>query len=94
MKDKFGQFDWKCCKDDKPTHQSWIYIYYADIPDGDVEIIQENDCSFDDYTYWCYVFIPDPPKIEKNTTLEERISYLEKTLSGLCKRILESGIIK
>lgn len=27
MNDKFGQFDWKCYKDKKPSLDVYIYIY-------------------------------------------------------------------
>lgn len=104
MSEKFGEFDWKCWKDEKPE-DGYIYIFHADHPDWGVEIVTTYDTIFDDFTHWCYVFIPDPPKIEKRKlepcnqlrdcsnnyilALEDRIEKLEEKLSLVIKKLAE-----
>lgn len=85
MNEKFGQFDWKCWKDEKPDEDMPIYAYREDIVSDVVSVGYEGDFHMNDNTYWCYVFIPDAPKIEKN--MNERIGRLEHRLQSLIDRL-------
>ena len=64
-----------------------MYYYFYNV-DVDVISIEKNErlnlgaCEDD---YWCYVFMPDAPKIEKKKTLEERIERLELFLRAIAE---------
>ncbi len=73
----FGSFIWNCWKDVKPDPEKYIYANFPNLRNK-VYVGTEDFFRWDDMSYWCYVFIPDAPKIEKKMTLEERIEKLEK----------------
>ncbi len=88
MNDKFGQFEWKCYKDTQPEPQRFVYTYFPDYQGleattSGVDISIAEDVNWDDEDYWCYVFIPDAPKIEKEMKLEDRVDKLELSVSRL-----------
>ena len=80
MNDEFGSWIWYCWKDKKPDDGEYIYVYWSDYPEYEVDIgkPEEFNVSLDENTYWCYVYIPDKPKIEEKLSLEYRIEKLEK----------------
>jgi hypothetical protein len=98
MNDKFGQFEWHCWKDRKPDKDKYLYIhiYDEDFKDS-VDIGQLTDYDWDDNFYWCYVYMPESPKIEKKKlepcnqlrdcsnnyilSLENRIEKIESLLN-------------
>ena len=88
MNDKFGQFDWKCWKDEKPDSDKYVYTYFPDHAENEeVDIQIAEDVNWDDEDYWCYVFIPDAPKVEKNMTLEDRFDRLESRIEKLLEEL-------
>jgi len=60
----------------QPEFNRYVYTYFPGGGPG-VDISIASDVSWDDEDYWCYVFIPDEPRIEKKITLEERVAWLE-----------------
>jgi hypothetical protein len=78
MKEGFGEFKWTCFKDAKPELYKQIYFYDAFDGIGEVTIGLSGVCEHDDNCYWCYVYMPDPPKVEEKLTIEERLNKLEQ----------------
>jgi hypothetical protein len=76
MSDKFGEFKWNCYKDTHPKSGMHVYVYDIERKGDEIDIdVAENFCWEDSY-YWCYVYMPDAPVIEKKE---------EATISDLCK---------
>ncbi len=84
-----SEFKWNCYKDLKPERDMYVYTYFPEYRTNgvgiDVGIDLAKNIGWDDCDYWCYVFIPNPPKIEEKLTLEERIERLEKLIEGYFK---------
>jgi hypothetical protein len=87
MNDKFGSWIWYCWKDKKPDDGEYIYVYWSDYPEYEVDIgkPEEFNVSLDENTYWCYVFMPDIPKISKidNKCAFDKINELEDRINKL-----------
>jgi hypothetical protein len=97
MNDKFGQFEWHCWKDRKPIENQYIYFYDSCDGIGEISVGCANEYSSDDDCYWCYVFIPNPPKIEKKLSLEERVGIIEtqiKALGMVCRGMDNASAIR
>lgn len=77
MKEKFSELDWKWAKNCQPISDRYIYVFHEDHPEVRVYVINSSSLDLDEYDYWCYVFIPDAPQIEKKTSIEERLDKLE-----------------
>lgn len=82
MKGEFGSFVWNCYKDSQPESNLFVYVYF-DSEHG-VDVGLAGDYDWNDNMYWCYVYIPDAPVIEKEMTLEERIDTIETMLKNRC----------
>ena len=84
--DVLGTWNWKRFSEEQPKDNLYIYVYYNSILSvGKVsEYTQKalNEC------YWCYVYMPDAPKIEKKLTLEDRLECLEKIVNEI-KELVE-----
>jgi len=83
MNEKFGQFTWNNYKDVKPAEDKYIYAFFPE-EGGEVYVGMEEEFAWEGECYWCYVFIPDAPKIEKMMTIEERMDAMEKMLMNRC----------
>ena len=85
MRDRLDNFIWFCYKDKQPENNMIVYVYFPGETGVDVGLA--NDYEWDDDMYWCYVFIPDAPRVEKKDeermSLEERVSVLEQVVLRL-----------
>lgn len=94
MNEKFGQFNWKCWKDEKPDEDKPVYVYADDIEGDRVSVGYIDDFHVNEDVYWCYVFIPDAPRLCKvsSKTMHD-ISNSFKDLAIIVSR-LENRIMK
>jgi hypothetical protein len=87
MKKKFGQFEWRCYADNKPSADKYIYVTFNE--QGDIwhtMIGTYCDFSWNDEMYWHYVYMPPTPIIEKKEDkpcLLIRIEKLEDRIDSL-----------
>lgn len=94
MNDKFGQFDWKCFKDEEPEYGRFVYAY---MPWGEesIDIGKAEDFNFRDTDYWCYVFIPDAPKIEqkedKDVCIFKEVSSIQFFIRYIYKDLIDAS---
>lgn len=89
MKDNFGEFEWKNYKDVQPEANMYVYVYFVDEDEVDIGLAKEYDWAGD--MYWCYVYMPDVPKIEKkeDICLSVRVENMENFINIFHKELMK-----
>jgi hypothetical protein len=82
---KFGEFKWNCYKDVIPSQGVFLYFFDSGDIIGNISIGCAHEYAWEDDCYWCYVYMPDAPVIEKKLTLEERVDLLEGHFGNMKK---------
>ena len=80
-----NSWNWIKFSEKEPEIDKFIYIY--DIKENIIHIDKTKwlNEEFLQNDYWAYVFMPDPPKIENEKTLSEKIKELESRIIKLEK---------